>query len=124
MEAGNPSQKTPNQDEKVINAFRVINPDSENLVALVRNIANFNQELTSMKDVTNFLTEDNVYILQNLNYRDNIKINLLLVKIYINIINNQSLYSIYLVEYTDEKLHLILQSTNVLPLLQSFPGLF
>ena len=56
MEAGNPSQKTPNQDEKVINAFRVINPDSENLVALVRNIANFNQELTSMKDVTNFLT--------------------------------------------------------------------
>ena len=74
MEAGNPSQKTLNQDEKVINAFRVINPDSENLVALVRNIANFNQELTSMKDVTNFLTEDNVYILQNLNYRDNIKI--------------------------------------------------
>ena len=123
MEARNPSQKTPNQDEKVINAFRVINPDSENLVALVRNIANFNQELTSMKDVTNFLTEDNVYILQNLNYRDNIKINLLLVKIYINIINNQSLYSIYLVEYTDEKLHLILQIIDeCITLITKLPG--
>ena len=63
MEAEKPSQKMPNQDEKVINAFRVINPDSENLVALVRNIANFNQELTSKKDITNFLIEDNVYIL-------------------------------------------------------------
>ena len=76
-----------------------------------------------MKDVTNFLTEDNVYILQNLNYRDNIKINLLLVKIYINIINNQSLYSIYLVEYTDEKLHLILQIIDeCITLITKLPG--
>jgi len=123
MEAEKPSQKMPNQDEKVINAFRVINPDSENLVALVRNIANFNQELTSMKDISNLLTEDNVYILQNLNYRDNIKINLLLVKIYINIISNQSLYSIYLVEYTEEKLHLILQIIDeCITLITKLPG--
>ena len=104
-----PTQKISNQDEKFISSFRVINPDSENLVALVKDLTNFNQELASTQNITNFLTDDNIYILSSLNYRDNIKINLLLVKIYINIINNQSLYMNYLVDYTEEKLHLILQ---------------
>ena len=85
-----PTQKISNQDEKFISSFRVINPDSENLVSLVKDLTNFNQELASTQNITNFLTADNIYILSSLNYRDNIKINLLLVKIYINIINNQS----------------------------------
>lgn len=104
-----PTQKISNQDEKFISSFRVINPDSENLVSLIKDLTNFNQELASTQNITNFLTDDNIYILSSLNYRDNIKINLLLVKIYINIINNQSLYMHYLVDYTEEKLHLILQ---------------
>ena len=104
-----PTQKISNQNEKFISSFRVINPDSENLVSLVKDLTNFNQELASTSNITNFLTYDNIYILSSLNYRDNIKINLLLVKIYINIINNQSLYMHYLVDYTEEKLHLILQ---------------
>ena len=102
-------QKISNQDEKIISLFRIINPDSEKIVSLVKDLSNFNQEFASMENITNFLTDDNIYILSSLNYRDNIKINLLLVKIFINIINNQSLYMNYLVEYTEEKLHLVLQ---------------
>ena len=97
------------EDQKIINSFKGINPDANNLVGLVRDLRNFNLELNSLKDISNFITEDNLYVLQNLNYRDNIRINLLLVKIYTNIISNQTLYSNYLVEYTEEKLHLILQ---------------
>ena len=102
-------QKISNQDEKIISLFRIINPDYEKIVSLVKDLSNFNQEFASMENITNFLTDDNIYILSSLNYRDNIKINSLLVKIFINIINNQSLYMNYLVEYTEEKLHLVLQ---------------
>ena len=100
---------TTKEDVKILNSFKIINPDSDNLVALVRDLRRFNQELASLKDISNFLNEDNMYILQNLNYRDNVCINLLLVNIYIKIISNQSLYSTYLADYTEEKLHLILQ---------------
>ena len=70
------------EDQKIINSFKGINPDANNLVGLVRDLRNFNLELNSLKDISNFITEDNLYVLQNLNYRDNIRINLLLVKIY------------------------------------------
>ena len=111
------------KDERIIGTFRIINPDSENLVSLVKNLANFNEHLESLENISYFLNEDNVYILESLNYRDNIKINMLLVKIYINIINNPSLYSIYLVEYTEEKLHLILQIIDeCITLIQKLSG--
>ena len=117
------ASKISKEDQKILNSFKIINPDAENLVQLVKNITNFNYQLNSLKDISNFLTEDNIYILQNLNYRDNIKINLLLVKIYINIITNPTLYSNYLVEYTEEKLHLILQIFDeCITLIQKLPG--
>ena len=100
--------KISKEDEKILNSFKIINPDSDNLVQLVKNITNFTHQLNLLKDISNFLTEDNIYILQNLNYKDNIKINLLLVNIYTKIMTNQTLYSNYLIEYTEEKLHLIL----------------
>ena len=111
------------EDVKILNSFKIINPDSDNLVALVRDLRRFNQELASLKDISNFLNEDNMYILQNLNYRDNVCINLLLVNIYIKIISNQSLYSTYLADYTEEKLHLILQIFDeCITLITKLPG--
>ena len=115
--------KISKEDEKIINSFKGINPEAENLVTLVRDLRNFSQELSSLKDISNFLIEDYIYILQNLNYRDNIRINLLLVKIYINILSNQTLYSKYLVEYTEEKLHLILEMIDeCITLITKLPG--
>ena len=117
------STSKPNEDEKILNLFKLIKPDADDLVSLVRNLRNFNQELSSLKDISNFLTEDNLYILQNLNYRDNVRINLLLVDIYIKIISNQSLYSIYLADYTEEKLHSILQILDeCITLITKLPG--
>ena len=61
-------------------------------------MSNFNHELKSLKDINCFTNEKNIVILKKLSEKDNIKINLLLSKIYINLIPNESLYSNYLFE--------------------------
>ena len=97
------------EDEKIINTFKNINPSAEDLISLVNNLSHFNHELKSLKDVSFFITEENIGILKKLNEKDNIKINLLLSKLYINLISNESLYSNFLVEITEQKLNLIMQ---------------
>ena len=102
------SKITP-EDEKIINLFKNINLTSEDLVTLVNNLSHFNHDLKSLKDITFFINEENLQILKKLSEKDNIKINLLLSKLYINLISNESLYSIYLVEVSEPKLNLIMQ---------------
>ena len=97
------------EDEKIINTFKNINPGLEDLITLVNNLSHFNHELKSLKDVSFFINDENIGILKKLNERDNIKINLLLSKLYINLISNESLYSNYLVEITEQKLNSIMQ---------------
>ena len=97
------------EDEKIINTFKNINPGLEDLITLVNNLSHFNHELKSLKDVSFFIIDENIGILKKLNERDNIKINLLLSKLYINLISNESLYSNFLVEITEQKLNLIMQ---------------
>ena len=102
------SKITP-EDEKIINSFKNLNLTSEDLVTLVNNLSHFNHDLKSLKDITFFINEENLQILKKLSEKDNIKINLLLSKLYINLISNESLYSIYLVEVSEPKLNLIMQ---------------
>ena len=102
------SKITP-EDEKIINSFKNLNLTSEDLVSLVNNLSHFNHDLKSLKDITFFINEENLQILKKLSEKDNIKINLLLSKLYINLISNESLYSIYLVEVSEPKLNLIMQ---------------
>ena len=102
------SKITP-EDEKIINSFKNLNLTSEDLVTLVNNLSHFNHDLKSLKDITFFINEENLEILKKLSEKDNIKINLLLSKLYINLISNESLYSIYLVEVSEPKLNLIMQ---------------
>ena len=101
--------KVSQNDEKIINFFKTINPNLEDLVTLVNNLSQFNYELKSMKNISFFLTEENFEILKKLNARENIKINLLLSKIYINIISNESLYLNYLIEIDEPKINLLIQ---------------
>ena len=96
-------------DEKIINLFKNINLNSEDLVTLVNNLSHFNHELKSLKDINFFINEENLAILKKLSEKENIKINLLLSKIYINLISNESLYSSYLVEISEPKLNLLMQ---------------
>ena len=97
------------EDEKIINTFKNINPSAEDLISLVNNLSHFNHELKSLKDVSFFINDENIGILKKLNERDNIKINLLLSKLYINLISNESLYSNFLVEIEEQNLNLIMQ---------------
>ena len=101
--------KVSQNDEKIINFFKTINPNLEDLVTLVNNLSQFNYELKSIKNISFFLTEENFEILKKLNARENIKINLLLSKIYINIISNESLYLNYLIEIDEPKINLLIQ---------------
>ena len=102
------SKITP-EDEKIINSFKNLNLTSEDLVTLVNNLSHFNHDLKSLKDISFFINEENLQILKKLSEKDNIKINLLLSKLYINLVSNESLYSIYLVEVSEPKLNLIMQ---------------
>ena len=64
-------------------------------------MSHFNHELKSLKGISIFRNEENLAILKKLSEKDNIKINLLLSKIYIKLISNESLYSIHLVEISE-----------------------
>ena len=116
------SKITP-EDEKIINSFKNLNLTSEDLVTLVNNLSHFNHDLKSLKDITFFINEENLEILKKLSEKDNIKINLLLSKLYINLISNESLYSIYLVEVSEPKLNLIMQIIDdCITLIQKLSG--
>ena len=115
--------KITQEDEKIINLFKNINLTSEDLVTLVNNLSHFNHELKLLKDINFFINEENLAILKKLSEKDNIKINLLLSKLYINLISNESLYSIYLVEVSEPKLNLIMQIIDdCITLIQKLSG--
>ena len=61
--------KVSQTDEKIINFFKTINPNLEDLVTLVNNLSQFNYELKSIKNISFFLTEENFEILKKLNAR-------------------------------------------------------
>ena len=109
QEIKNELPKLSQEDEKIINFFKTINPNLEDLITLVNNLSQFNYELKSFKNITFFMTEENIDILKKLNARDNIKINLLLSKIYTNIISNDSLYLNYLLEIDEQKINIMIQ---------------
>ena len=103
-----PVEITP-EDEKIINTFKNINPNLEDLITLVNNLSQFNYQFKSFANISFFMTEENIDILKKLNARDNIKINLLLSKIYMNLMSNESLYSNYLIEVSEPKLNIMSQ---------------
>ena len=96
-------------DEEIINLLKKINIDSEDLLTLVNDLIHFNYELKSLKHIQLILTFDIFNIFKKLNSKDNIKINLILSQIYMNIINNESLYSDYLLSIDEDKTNLLLQ---------------
>ena len=103
-----PSELTPD-DEKILKIFKELNPNIENLITFVNDLSLFNHELKSFKDISFFINSENLEILKKINSRDNIKTNLILSKIYNNIISNESLYSKYLIQINEEKINLIMQ---------------
>ena len=101
--------KLTEEDEKILKSFQILNPNIDDLITFVNDLSLFNHELKSFKNISFFVNSENLDILKKINAKDNIKINLILSKIYSNIISNESLYSQYLIEITEEKINLIMQ---------------
>ena len=99
------------KDEEIIELFSKIDINSNDLLTLVNDLIHFSYELKSLNDICLFLTFDNFNVLKTLSTKENIKINLIVSKIYMNIINNESLYSKYLLllEKNEDKTNLIIQ---------------
>ena len=90
--------------------FNELNINNSNLISLINNLSYFNSQLKLLKDIVLFLNFENVNKLKNLRLKENIKINLILLKIYNNIVNNDSLYSKFLIyiEEDEDKANLLL----------------
>ena len=102
-------KEEPLKDEEIVNLFKNIKFDSKDLPSLVNDFEKFNCHLKYLKNISLFLTPDNFYILRKINDMDNIKILMTLSQVYVNIMNNESLYSNYLLSLTDEKAGIVLQ---------------
>ena len=102
-------QEESNEDEEIVNLFKKININSIDLINLVNDLIDFYFEFKSLKNINSFLTLDNFDILKKLSSKDNIKINLILKEIYLQITSNQSLYSDYLLNLNEYKSNLLIQ---------------
>ena len=99
----------PLNDDEIVNLFKNIKFDSKDLPSLVKDFSNFNDHFKYLKKIGLFLTLDNFNILRKINEIDNIKILMILSQVYMSIMNNDSLYSSYLLSLTDEKTGIVLQ---------------
>ena len=97
------------EDEEIIDVLKKINVDSQDILTLYNDLLKFNIYLKSLKNIKLLLTNENLDILKKLNAKEIVKISLVLSKIYMNIMNNDSLYSRYLVEIKDDEMNILFQ---------------
>ena len=102
-------KEQPLKDDEIVNLFKNIKFDSKDLPSLVNDFSKFNDHLKYLKSIALFLTPENFNTLRKINEIDNIKILMILSQIYMNIMNNESLYSNYLLALNDEKTGIVLQ---------------
>ena len=84
----------------------------DNLLSLINSLIDFEEYLKPIKSVNDILTKENIDFFKKLFQKENIKINLLLSRIYMNIISNDSLYDEYLIsikENDEDKIDILLQ---------------
>jgi hypothetical protein len=102
---------TKSSEENTINEKSKANSDEE-LLLLIDNLIEFESYTKSIQSVNDILTKENFQFFNKLSLKENIKINLLLSKIYMNIISNDSLYNEYLLEITEndkDKIEILFQ---------------
>jgi len=100
------NQKTTGQenleDFEIIQELKKIKIDSEDLSSLNKDLGNFECKLRSLRNVVNIFSNEVFNIFDKLIKKDNIKINLILSRIYLDIISNDSLYNNYLMFEKDD----------------------
>mgnify|MGYP006988877442 FL=1 len=103
---GNKQTQTEQEDEskdlEIIQKLKNINIDSEDLVPLIEDLETFESRLELLSNVCYIFTNEVFQIFKKLIEKDNIKIHLILSRIYIDIISNDSLYNSYLMFEKDD----------------------
>jgi len=100
--------------EKIeVNNKRKEKSENQNeILSLIASLKNFENYLKSLESIYSILKKENINFLKKLSLKENIKINLLLMKIYLDIISNESLYSQYLTsisEKDNDKIEILFQ---------------
>ena len=124
------------KDLEIVQNLQNINVDSEDLTSLIKDLQTFEAKLKLLNNVCYIISNEVFQILKKLIEKDNIKIHLILSRIYINIISHDSLYNNYLmfgeddsnkIEKVDLLLQLISDCTSLIEKLDGFvfdPKLF
>ena len=76
--------------------------EEDEFLPLINNLLEFETYTKSLKSVNEIITKENFDFFKKLSLKENIKINLILSKIYMNIISNESLYKEYLVSISEK----------------------
>ena len=85
--------------------------DIDDTPSIIKNLNEFQSNLGAINNLNNVLSKENLYFFNSLITKDNIKINLLLSKIFLNIISKEFLYKNYIAaikETDDYKIDVIL----------------
>ena len=77
--------------------------DSKELLSLLNTLKDFETNLKSLKSISSILTKENFLFFKKLFLKENIIINLSLIRIYMSILSNKSLYNEYLVSITNKE---------------------
>ena len=91
-----PKQLTVSKNYEIILDLQKIRIGYDNIITILNNLNLFEYKLKSLEDINTILTTDVLLILQKLAELNNIQINLVLYRIYLNLITKQSLYNKYL----------------------------
>ena len=98
-----------NEDEQIVNRLKNLDIETKDLLSLINELIDFSFKIKSIKNIGILLTNENIEVLKKLVSKENIKINLILTKIYMNIMDNESLYSKYLLVLNDDNTSLLLR---------------
>ena len=99
----------------ILNKDNSLNPEND-LLSFINNLNLFERQVKTINDVSLFLTKENAEALKSLLSKENIKINIALGKIYMDIISNDSLYNKYLIsvdENDNTKISLLLEHIEI-----------
>ena len=91
-----PKPLSVSKDFEILLDLQKIRIGYDNIITILNNLNLFEYKLKSLEEINIILTTDVLLILQKISELNNIQLNLVLYRIYLNIITNQSLYNKYL----------------------------
>ena len=102
MEENISTNSTARSTEQIpVNEKKKKESSEDESLSLISNLVDFESYIKSLENVDEILTKEKLGFLKRLSLKENIKINLLLSKIYMNIITKDSIYTNYLVSISE-----------------------